>query len=131
VFQRASAVETMSAILNEEPPPLTARGAPASALDGIVRRCLEKDPNKRYQSAKDIAFALGEVERYPGIAGSQAAPARRRRVWIAAGLAAAAGIVLLTLDPWRDSRPMAPGARCRRDRFHRGAAARQSLGPLG
>ena len=58
-FQRASAVETMSAILNAEPPPLTARGAPAATLDGIVRRCLEKDPNARYQSAKDIALALG------------------------------------------------------------------------
>jgi serine/threonine-protein kinase len=98
-FQRASAVETMSAILNAEPPPLTARGAPASTLDGIVRRCLEKDPNARYQSAKDIALALGEIDRYPGIAGPQAAPARRRRVWMAAGLVAAAGIVLLALNP--------------------------------
>jgi hypothetical protein len=52
-FQGDSAVETMSAILKEDPPPL-----PDAALDRVVRRCLEKEPEQRFQSASDLAFNL-------------------------------------------------------------------------
>jgi len=52
-FQGDSAVETMSAILKEDPPPL-----PDVALDRVVRRCLEKAPEQRFQSASDLAFNL-------------------------------------------------------------------------
>src|ERR1035438_6818497 len=55
-FAGASSVEVMHAILKEEPPEL-----PASvplALSRIVRRCLEKEPARRFQSAADLAFAL-------------------------------------------------------------------------
>ena len=58
-FQGGSPAETMSAILRDEPPPLTAAHADLSpALERIVRRCLEKDPEARFQSAPDLAFAL-------------------------------------------------------------------------
>ncbi len=60
-FNRATASDTMAAILRDEPPELSGSGRNISpALDGIVRHCLEKDPDDRFQSAKDIVFALSE-----------------------------------------------------------------------
>ncbi len=58
-FHRDSAVETMNAILKEDPADPSAGNSrlPAS-LDRIVRHCLEKNPDERYQSAQDLAFAL-------------------------------------------------------------------------
>ena len=56
-FDRPTTAETMTAILNEDPPDLVAsRGSPA--LDRIVRHCLEKEPADRFQTARDVAFAL-------------------------------------------------------------------------
>ena len=51
----------MAAILKEEPPELSGSGRNISpALDHVVKHCLEKDRDNRFQSAKDIAFALSE-----------------------------------------------------------------------
>jgi eukaryotic-like serine/threonine-protein kinase len=55
-FAGASSVEVMNAILKEEPPGLPASVPPA--LGRIVRRCLEKEPDRRFQSAADLAFGL-------------------------------------------------------------------------
>src|SRR2546427_2563699 len=55
-FARDSAVETGYAILNDDPPPLPTRVSPQ--LDRIVRRCLEKAPERRFESARDLAFQL-------------------------------------------------------------------------
>ncbi|MGO9012601.1 MAG: protein kinase domain-containing protein [Bryobacteraceae bacterium] len=55
-FERATSVETMSAILRDEPPDLPATVPPAVAQ--IVTRCLEKEPARRFQSSADLAFAL-------------------------------------------------------------------------
>ena len=55
-FERTTSVETMSAILRDEPPDLPAGIQPAVAQ--IVLRCLEKEPARRFQSAADLAFAL-------------------------------------------------------------------------
>jgi eukaryotic-like serine/threonine-protein kinase len=61
-FRRDTAAETMTAILKEEPPDLaTDSGAVSPVLDRIVRRCLEKQPEQRFQSARDLAFALGAL----------------------------------------------------------------------
>jgi Tol biopolymer transport system component len=58
-FDRESAVETMTSILNDEPEPLTALSAKVPpALDAIVRHCMEKNPRERFQSARDLAFQL-------------------------------------------------------------------------
>jgi len=58
-FEGDTAADTISAILNREPPDLeTVTGAAPLALDRIVRRCLEKKPELRFQSAHDLAFAL-------------------------------------------------------------------------
>jgi len=69
VFKRATVAETLAAVLNDEPPKLGSTAGPVSAgLARIVRRCLEKDPADRFESAHDLAFAL-EV-----VAGSSARP---------------------------------------------------------
>ncbi|MGA9750678.1 MAG: protein kinase [Acidobacteriota bacterium] len=58
-FRRDSAVETMNAILKEDPPEPSATGRLISPnLERVVRRCLEKNPSERFQSARDLAFAL-------------------------------------------------------------------------
>ena len=58
-FQRASQVETLHAILNEEPAPLAGGGREIpAALEPVVRHCLEKRPEERFQSARDLAFHL-------------------------------------------------------------------------
>jgi eukaryotic-like serine/threonine-protein kinase len=61
-FTGDSSVEVMSAILKEEPPPLTEtlRTIPP-ALDRIVRHCLEKNPAERFQSARDVAFNIASL----------------------------------------------------------------------
>src|SRR5205823_3369490 len=58
-FERGSAADTLSAILKEDPPPLSAIGISIPpALERVVQRCLEKNPEERFQSARDLAFAL-------------------------------------------------------------------------
>ena len=59
-FRRNTPVETMNAVLTEEPPDLTANNPNIPpALDRVVRRCLEKQPERRFQTADDLAFANG------------------------------------------------------------------------
>src|SRR6266581_1499434 len=61
-FRRDTPAETMTAVLKEDPPELSDPAHQVSpALDRIVRRCLEKDPEQRFQSAKDLSFALGAL----------------------------------------------------------------------
>jgi Tol biopolymer transport system component/serine/threonine protein kinase len=58
-FKGETAADTMTAILTKDPPDLdVARLSISPALDRIVRRCLEKAPELRFQSANDLAFAL-------------------------------------------------------------------------
>jgi eukaryotic-like serine/threonine-protein kinase len=58
-FRRDTAAETMTAILKEDLPELTELNRSISpALDRIVRHCLEKNPDQRFQSARDLAFDL-------------------------------------------------------------------------
>ena len=58
-FHGDSPVDTMSAILKEEPPDLSETNRNVSpALERIVRHCLEKNPAERFQSARDVAFNL-------------------------------------------------------------------------
>ncbi len=58
-FHGDSSVDTMSAILKEEPPDLGETNRNVSpALERIVRHCLEKNPAERFQSARDVAFNL-------------------------------------------------------------------------
>jgi serine/threonine protein kinase len=58
-FHGESAAETMSAILKEDPPELSGTNKTVSpALERLVNHCLEKNPEARFHSARDVAFAL-------------------------------------------------------------------------
>jgi dipeptidyl aminopeptidase/acylaminoacyl peptidase len=58
-FQRDTAADTMTAILKEDPPEFArTRAEIPPALDRIIRHCLEKNVAERFQSARDVAFAL-------------------------------------------------------------------------
>ena len=58
-FHRGSTVETLNAILKEEPPELSHSNSQINpALERVVMHCLEKNPDHRFQSARDVAFAV-------------------------------------------------------------------------
>jgi Tol biopolymer transport system component len=63
-FTRATAPETMTAILKDDPPALPAPDA-SPALQRIVARCLEKTREMRFQSARDLAFGLEVTQGLP------------------------------------------------------------------
>jgi Tol biopolymer transport system component len=92
-FRGETTADVLTAILAKDPEELSRPGrvVPAS-LDRIVRRCLEKDPEERFQSARDVGFAL-EAESgtsRPEQEGVAAAPRRRPRL-----LTALIGLALL------------------------------------
>ncbi|MCI0413803.1 protein kinase, partial [bacterium] len=61
-FTRNTAADTMAAILNHDPPELSATGADIPPeLDRLILHCLEKDPENRFQSARDLTFDLKEI----------------------------------------------------------------------
>lgn len=61
-FSRATPADTMVAVLSDDPPALSGRiPAVAPGLERLVLRCLEKSPALRFQSARDVAFALEAV----------------------------------------------------------------------
>jgi serine/threonine-protein kinase len=67
-FQRDTAIETMMAILQDDPPLGSASGRTLPAeLQNIVAHCLEKSPEERFQSARDLAFALQVADRDTGV----------------------------------------------------------------
>jgi eukaryotic-like serine/threonine-protein kinase len=58
-FRGDSAIETLNAILKEDPPELSESNSQINpALERVVMHCLEKRPEQRFQSARDVAFAL-------------------------------------------------------------------------
>jgi eukaryotic-like serine/threonine-protein kinase len=58
-FRRDSRIATVNAVLESDPPELSDDVAPA--IRRTIRRCLEKTPDDRFQSAQDLAFALGSL----------------------------------------------------------------------
>jgi serine/threonine protein kinase/Flp pilus assembly protein TadD len=103
-FSGPTAVDTMSAILHEDPVDLTASpgGIPAG-LDRIVRHCLEKDPAQRFHSARDVAFALGEQTATSASSPSRIAMTGRDRYqpWSLAGLLVALVLIMGSWIGWR------------------------------
>ena len=97
-FRRDTPAETMTAVLKEDPPELSDPGhAISPALDRIVRRCLEKDREQRFQSARDLSFALSALSGTDASGAARIAEAPRRvplLLWlsIALALTAVAGV---------------------------------------
>jgi serine/threonine protein kinase len=76
-FHARSPVETMNAILIEEPPDIGALvSSIPEAVEELVWRCLEKDPARRFSSARDLAFALESAAK--SVTSATPAPVRRR-----------------------------------------------------
>lgn len=98
-FKGATKADTLSAVLEHDPPPMTMPGRPVPpALDKLVRRCLEKGPDDRFQSARDVAFALDALS--TGSVSESAAPvvpATPTRRWLRAGAALLVAAALMGL----------------------------------
>ncbi|MBC8646939.1 MAG: serine/threonine-protein kinase, partial [Thermoanaerobaculia bacterium] len=103
-FRGDTAADTITAILTKEPPDLSQTNNEVHpGLERIVRHCMEKNREERFDSARDLAFdleALSGLSTPSAVAQSAAAPARRRRLFlpvlVGAGLLAAlAGGLLL------------------------------------
>ena len=79
-FQRDSMADTLSAILKEDPPPLSSANVLVPpALERVIQRCLEKNPAERVQSARDLAFALEGLSSRSGAPLSGVVPAQAGR----------------------------------------------------
>lgn len=119
-FGRDSAADTLSAILNEDPPEIAShvRGV-TPALDAIIRRCLEKQPTDRFHSAHDLAFALQAVSGSgSGVRSEVAAISRPRVQWLLPlGIAVAALVVGAAAGWLARGRPAVEAARALEARF--------------
>jgi tRNA A-37 threonylcarbamoyl transferase component Bud32 len=90
-FEGKSAVETMNAILHDDPAALVVtKGQMPPALERLVLHCLEKAPESRFQSMKDVAFDLQAISTISSVDGGKqrGRPKGDRWRWIALGAAA-------------------------------------------
>lgn len=95
-FRGSSSADTISAILKEDPRELSATGREVSpALERIVRHCLEKNPEERFQSARDLAFDLQNLTGSTSQLVATAAAIQPKRAPI--GIALAAAIILAAI----------------------------------
>jgi len=108
-FQKPTSVETMSAILNDDPPALSqiTPGAPPGP-QRIVNRCLAKNPEQRFQHASDLAFALESLSdtSSASLAAAQSAGPDERRKLVAASVAILA--IIAALAYWFTRPPGVP-----------------------
>jgi serine/threonine protein kinase/tetratricopeptide (TPR) repeat protein len=79
-FAGETAAEVAAAILKDDPPPISDRVTNVlPGVDTVVSHCLEKRPEERFQSARDLSFALqavSRVPRAPPIRGTESTPIR-------------------------------------------------------
>ncbi|MFZ3340114.1 MAG: protein kinase [Terriglobales bacterium] len=138
-FRRETAAETMTAILKEDPLEFSEMelAHPVSpGLERIVRRCLEKNPEQRFQSAKDLAFALEALSGTTFRTGSHAAiqtasEEKKQSPWLVGAGAVALGVVLGLAVAWY-MRPAAPAPPTfKQVSFHRGEVLEARYAPDG
>ena len=102
-FRGRSAADTTAAILRGEPPPL--ESAEARALEPVIRKCLEKDADRRYATAAEVSAALDAV-RSRAMTAPIAPPALpRARRWIAAAAITAALVATGAIIMMRQRQP--------------------------
>jgi len=109
-FHGNSFADLVSAILKEDPPSFALESRVPEALDRIVRRCLEKNPEERFQSARDLAFQLDSLNatselRSGVVSSSDAGSANTLRPhWGLWGLLAGLVLVAVTFAVWWTNR---------------------------
>src|SRR5689334_22018373 len=115
-FHGDSAIETLNAILKEEPPANTETNPNiAPALERVVWHCLEKAPERRFQSATDVAFALESLSGVTSHASEQTLPrgaiptpsrwTRERLIWLAVCLLLGASLAALAVAYFSRAEP--------------------------
>ena len=115
-FQGDSAMSTLSAVLRSEPKPVTqlAPDVPHD-VERVIKRCLRKDPDRRFQTARDLKVALQELldESAAGILAAPSAPVSKRnlRLWIGGGVVLILTAVLALWLGMRTREPPAPTMR--------------------
>jgi Tol biopolymer transport system component len=110
-FRRDTSAETMTAVLKDDPPELSDPAHLVSpALERIVRRCLEKNPEQRFQSARDLSFALSALSGTEASAVARALSVPRRKPWLLWASIAAALIAVAAVT-WFVARRPAPTTR--------------------
>ena len=97
-FEGESSADMMTAILREDPPELP--DSVPLGLRQIVHRCLEKKPQERFQSARDLAFALRSLSGSTGVAKIVAEPASRHRWLLAAAIAIPVALAIFLAALW-------------------------------
>lgn len=108
-FDGATSALVMAAILDREPPPAAEIAPPA--LDWVLRRCLAKDPDERWQSARDLRAALEWVSQGRPEGTSESKTGHDKRMWMAATAVAAAAAVALAALLFREKPAEAPVTR--------------------
>ena len=98
-FAGTTRADIIGAVMKDDPAPLAVAGGSAPMVERIVRRCLEKDPERRFQSASDLAFALEGVHATStsGVAPVDALASagwRRLRPWVLSGALIATAFAL-------------------------------------
>ncbi|MDP9146024.1 MAG: protein kinase [Acidobacteriota bacterium] len=108
-FKKPTSAETMSAILNEDPPSISqlAPNVPPS-LQRIVQRCLEKNPEQRFQSASDLGFALESLSDSGSapVSAMLQSSARRSYIWAIGGSLVVLLVAVVAATLWLRSRHM-------------------------
>jgi len=133
-FRRDTTAETMTAILHDDPPenPPDGRAMPP-ALDRIVHHCLEKNPEQRFQSARDLAFDLESITSTTTSGGLSAAKVKERKTRTSLIAAAAALVLLAGLAGWllSSARHPATGAQFHQVTYRRGTPGTARFTPDG
>ncbi len=133
-FRRDTPAETMTAILHDDPPenPPDGRALPP-ALDRIVHHCLEKNPEQRFQSARDLAFDLESITSTTSSGGLSAAKVKERKTRTALIGGAAALVLLAGLAGWllSSARHPATGAQFHQVTYRRGTPGTARFTPDG
>ena len=125
-FAREHTIDTLHAIVHDDPPDLLPRG---TALTAIVRRLLAKAPDRRFQSAADLLWALDQIGSTAVPATSPHVPPGSRFLRTGRGWAIAAVSRHVDGPDWHSSvggcanrhsaRPLRPTSRSSRGRFQR------------
>jgi Tol biopolymer transport system component len=114
-FRRATAAQTMAAIIQEEPEPVASTNPKIPApLRWVIEQCLAKEPKRRYASTEDLARDLARIRDHisevSGLGEALAMPGRKKRSFWAFAAVGAAALLLAVLAALYLRRPLRPSA---------------------